>query len=376
MIFKSFKTDILFTGYYGYSNVGDDSFVEVSAWGANKFWNKKNVRFISKSEKLPMTLNPVKGYPYSISRTYSLQNKLLLSNTGYLISAGGSTLNSVISSKNIKSLAILRKNSNSNLKIGGIGISIGPFKSIEDEKSVINYVKCLDFLCVRDQFSYEYLKSFNLPYNPVNSFDLAALLPNIYGYKTKIDYRNEKKVIGISICPYESLVDINNIKLEIFRNNKTIELLKCLDKKGDFHFKFFVINGDPIYGDMNLTKEVIRKVSPKSYELVNYTRSTSVIWSDISTCDFIFSTRLHAAIFACFLDIPFMLNEYHRKCSDFLNTIHYNPDYRVGNGDFDCNIQANKILDIVLYNRRVVSKNKILEMMQRAELNFSGVDLT
>lgn len=35
-----FHTDILFTGFYGFKNSGDDAFVEACSWGAHNFGTK------------------------------------------------------------------------------------------------------------------------------------------------------------------------------------------------------------------------------------------------------------------------------------------------------------------------------------------------
>ena len=46
---------ILFNGFYGFKNTGDDSFLEVVAWGAKKYWNIQEVFFYTKS--LPILKN-------------------------------------------------------------------------------------------------------------------------------------------------------------------------------------------------------------------------------------------------------------------------------------------------------------------------------
>ena len=37
---------ITYEGFYGFKNAGDDAFVEVSSWGAQKFWSCTNNVFI------------------------------------------------------------------------------------------------------------------------------------------------------------------------------------------------------------------------------------------------------------------------------------------------------------------------------------------
>src|SRR5690554_6876347 len=127
---KLFKSDLLFTGYYGQLNTGDDAFIEVASWGAEKYWHKTNNIFLAKQENLPFTNKKIKGYPFSIPKTYRLQSRILLSSTNYLISAGGSTIHSKLEANNIKRLAVESKIKGSKIKIGGIGVSIGPFKTL------------------------------------------------------------------------------------------------------------------------------------------------------------------------------------------------------------------------------------------------------
>lgn len=370
-----FKSDILFTGFYGHKNTGDDAFIEVAEWGARKFWNKNNNRFLAIDKNLPDTITPTKGFPFTIPKTFRIQSNLLINNTDYLISAGGSTIHSKLPKNNHKSKALLRKKNKSNIKIGGIGVSIGPFKSLQDEKAVKNYLKSIDFLAVRDQASYDYVTSLNLPYQPINAFDLAALLPDIYHVDTNAIRKNKIKTIGVSVCPYESIQTDLKLSNEKRRNEKTIELLKKIDEKEQVHFKFYVINGNARIGDYNLTKETIERVAPKSYELVDYSKNTELIWKSIANCDFMISTRLHAAIFACFANTPFMLNEYHRKCADFLSNVGYDEKYRLYDSNYNLDEKANQVVEIlnniILYH----TPNKVSQMKEQALLNFTKIKL-
>lgn len=370
-----FKTEILFTGYYGHKNTGDDAFVEVAQWGAKEIWNKDKVRFLAKNNSLPLTVYPSKGYEYNIPKTYSLQANLLINNTESLISAGGSTLIGKLAPKNPKTIALKRKASGGNIKIGGIGVSIGPFTSTENEEAVKSYLKSIDFLAVRDQYSYDYVSGLNLPYKPINAFDLAALLPEIYNFKsTKDKVQNKVKTIGISVCPYESVKGIN-LSPEKKRNEDLVSLLKEIDKKEEVHFKFYIINGNSTIGDYNLTKETIQKVAPKSYEIVPYSRNTKEIWLSIANCDFVISTRLHGAIFACFAETPFMLNEYHRKCTDFLDNIEYNQEYRLYNSEYNPIEKSKQIIEILNDKSKYIKPRKTSEMVDLAKLNFTAIEM-
>ncbi len=369
-------TDILFTGFYGQLNTGDDAFVEVASWGSRLYWGIDNVRFLAKRNNLPSTDRPLKGYPITFPKTYKYQDSFLLSNSRYLISAGGSTIHGKLSKSGIKYKALQKKLNGDNIKVGGIGVSIGPFKNSEDERSVVHYLKNIDFLALRDEKSFQFANSLNLPYKPINAFDLAALLPEVYqkqvGNANHI--KNTRPTIGVSVCPVESIVG-GNIQDEVKRNSKMISLLKEIEANLDVNFKFYIINGNKNIGDLDLTKATIAAVAPKYYQIEDYTKKTEQVWTSISNCDFVLSTRLHAAIFACFAEVPFMLVEYHRKCSDFLDNIGYRHEYRLGDADFETKCKAQEIIDVLSGCANFIKPDRILEMIERAKHNFTQIQL-
>lgn len=365
------KSEVLFTGYYGQLNTGDDAFVEVAAWGSKKIWNKKNIRFLGVKERLPKILTTIDAYPFSIPKTYSLQQSLLLRNTDYLISAGGSTFQNYIDKNSLKAKA-MDLNIKKKLKIGAIGVSIGPFKNLDEEKSNIEYLKRLSFLAVRDKRSYEYAKSLNLPYDPIDAFDLAALLPDIY--KDDCVKTTNEKIIGISVCNYESYTN-GNVLNEKRRNNELINLIKNLDKKVQATFKFLIINGNPNRGDEKLTMQMIKDINFKNKIIIeHYDSNTQQVWNSISLCDFILTTRLHAGIFACFGNTPFMMVEYHEKCSDFLSDVGQSHNYRLYDAEFDINNIVSEIEKIINYQDYILPES-MLKMKEKAYKNFNLIKL-
>ena len=58
--------------------------------------------------------------------------------------------------------------------------------------------------------------------------------------------------------------------------------------------------------------------------------------SMISSCDFVFSDRLHGAIISHAASVPFRLSIHHKKCVDFLDDIMH-PDRRAGSYSQDWN---------------------------------------
>ena len=143
-----------------------------------KFISKLNEEYKSIQATVDETLDQNQlNLAFNIIET----EKFFIERTKAFISAGGSTFQSEISGANTKYIALQSKlKRKDKFNIGAIGVSIGPFENIKKELSVIEYLKRLDFLALRDTRSFEFVKSLSLDYEPIKAFDLAALLPSIY----------------------------------------------------------------------------------------------------------------------------------------------------------------------------------------------------
>ncbi len=329
---------IVYEGFYGFKNTGDDAFIEVSTWGAEKYWECRNNVFLGAS--LPDTIYTInKKQVLPSVKGFDRINLLShLVNTNYFISSGGSTLSELPWHSN-KMLAKQFKKIKPGLKLGAIGVSVGPFKNSDDEKDIIGYLQSLDFLSVRDYRSYQYASSLDLPYNPVNAFDLAALLPQVYNQPKKVISTAKKPTIGISICNYESYIG-GNVSKESKRNSFFKELIGLLNKQDNVLFKAFIINGNKKIGDLQITNKLTNGIPNDRLSVIAYNKNTKMIWDEIRSCDLMISTRLHASIFSCYANVPFFLIEYHKKCSDFLEDVGQHKGYRI----YDAEVSPSEVL--------------------------------
>lgn len=366
---------IVYHGYYGARNSGDDAFVEVASWGAEKFWDGREHLFYA--SELPVLyrtgvryLAPHKNYFTFTQALYELYKSDLF------ISAGGSTFHSSLSKTDLRLYAKMKKRFFPKGKAGAIGISLGPYRNSQAEKDTIAYLKQLDFLTLRDQYSYELANSYDLPYQPVNAFDLAALLPEIYPVKILPAPAERQKIVGISVCNYESYVGGDELQEEK-RNLFVYELIKRLQANPAIKFRFFVFNGNPQVGDAKLTYQFINSfVAGKQidYDIIPCQANVKSTFNYISECDLMIAIRLHAAIFACFAQVPFLLLEYHRKCSDFLDDVGQDKKYRV----YDADRNVEEVLDEVhqiLFNRSYISPSSLNEVKEKALRNFLNVQV-
>ncbi|NVK53868.1 MAG: polysaccharide pyruvyl transferase family protein [Flavobacteriaceae bacterium] len=367
------KKEVIFQGYYGFKNAGDDSFVEVSSWGSKRFWGFEKATYIGK--ELPEVRGEIRKVNSSNNLLLNhLNNIQIITNSHALISAGGSIFHSIPHLLNLKNLARFKKKLNSNFILGAIGVSIGPFKSPKEEKVIINQLSCYDFISVRDKASFNLLSEYQLPFKPILSFDLAALQPTIYDY----DYSNKdaSNIVGLSICPFESFFVDEDSSLEYKRGNYYFEVCKEIyNNNNSVEFIIYVFNGNSKVGDAFWSIWLFNKLKDfgigKVY-LENYDFNVFSFWKKVVRCDVMLATRLHAGIYACFADIPFFLVEYHKKCSDFLDTIGF-EDLRIDKFlSVDSQLLADRVIQILDNIKEFKKPKRIGDCIKNALKSFSA----
>lgn len=257
-------------------------------------------------------------------------------------------------------------------KVGAIGVSLGPYKTINDEKYVASTLKRFSFLALRDSRSWLEAKSLDLPYNPILASDLAWLLPKA----VQNDKRNcsEKPILGVSICHFEQYrgKQINN---EARRENIVLASLKKLIDHGfKGTIRFFVFNGNQHLGDKQLTKFFVDALecTEISIEIIDYLPSPFLFWKVISECTAVISIRLHGYIYSAAANVPSILVEYHKKCTDILDDLEIRDEWRVGDVECTVNELVDKIEQLLLMNYENFYPNRI-ELIDRSSLNFTGI---
>lgn len=363
---------VLFSGYYGKMNTGDDVFCVVSEWAAKKYWNENNISFLARN--LPVAENNerlkssfylkrhIKGVSFVDTFVQGLRNEIIVYSGGSLFHSTPKFLS--------ESFFLTKSRLFKKTKVAAIGVSIGPFKS---KKAFIyhkKYLKSFDFLSLRDKKSFEIAMSMDLDIPIVEAFDLAAFLPDIYNDRLTLNSNSKKLVIGISLCNSDVLND-DEVKKTIVRNNRISEYAnKLIEQIENIEFKLLVFNGNRLWGDENITQEFKNKLSRKvNSNIIHYSNNPFNMWQAINDCDFILSTRLHAGIFSYFSKKPFIQIEYHRKCSDFLDEIDFPNELRVG--DFEGEIDDLISKTIMVIEKRETLYHRYNLLTKKAMLNFT-----
>ena len=159
------------------------------------------------------------------------------------------------------------------------------------------------------------------------------------------------------------------------REEQIIETLKMVSKSLRITIRFLVFNGHNKYGDRELTERIAGTLADYAdIEIVPYSQNPVTMWHRIGECDAVLATRLHAGIYACFAEVPFLMVEYHPKCVDFLQDIRYPCRWRIGDMEVSVNELGSMLISVLAKQTRPV----LLDMgmfRARARRNFSEVDI-
>lgn len=340
---KRLQSKVVFQGGYDGKNTGDDAFAAIAAWGANHYWKTRRIAFLKQRiPQVPVSASALLT-PGAGGLRIRAEMMMHIARTPTLIFAGGSVFSQA--SRGVwawcRALSSIHK-----LCSGAIGVSVGPYPSVQVRKRIQETLKRFSFLVLRDRRSFLEACDLGLPYPPVEGFDMAVLLPLVYGPVTK-QAMSDRPRIGVSVCHYERYVG-SNPDLESKREQRLLEALQEVARHRKVCYRFLVMNGDANKGDAEITARFRENLRDSAAtEVADYHPDPSVMWKAISECDAVIATRLHAGLFSYTADIPFLQVEYHPKCSDFLDDIGYPASLRLRDMEISPRETAAHILELV-----------------------------
>jgi len=359
------KYDITFTGFYGQRNYGDDLFCALLAKFAPEFWGAERIAFMGYD--LPIAPDVRSSFLFGGRRMFKGQGQLDYRLQPYLtdwvVCGGGSIFHSDYRS-HLKGRVLAKARARRQIKLGAIGVSVGPFQSESARRSVEEYLKRFTFISLRDERSMDVVADFSLPDTKVvRAFDLAGMLPLVC-QPCVVNAVREKKVFGISLCgqlPREDIaIHVKKAKMLVSRLSKVFDLKVIL----------YVLNTHELHGESKLCEEFELNPPGHEIEVVAHTGNPIATCQRFLECDSVLAVRLHAGITAGLLSIPFIQVEYHEKCSSFLDSINYSVDRRVGN----LAIGDDELFEIVMLQMQggetFVPDARRLQLIELARQNF------
>ncbi|MCP5078879.1 MAG: hypothetical protein GY951_12595 [Psychromonas sp.] len=325
------KSATLF-GYHGKQNIGDDIFLTtICHWLATRDVCHCYVK--GASEHIPTECqgvsidtfeNPIK----QVSRLQWLRVFQYALKSDYFIFAAGSIFTIQPFFIVYLTLLLLRVMRGRRLKIYAIGVSIGPFRNLSDQRWCRKAFALMNHILLRDDRSAELMSR----YFKLNNWELAHDLALPYLLKNSITTREQTDpsniIIGLSITKrgYGGCKGNHTDACDAI----TAILSNKLSDNHNISVRLYSVCSDLQDGDLELCKHL--KCRLKQYsdriEIHEYdTNSINRTIVSIHDCDAMVSYRMHAGVIALFSAVPLLQLSYSEKIRGFFDNNHLDKSY-------------------------------------------------
>ncbi|MEZ0469166.1 polysaccharide pyruvyl transferase family protein [Luteimonas salinilitoris] len=311
-------------------NFGDDLFGAICTAAASRFWNARPRVVGPAIDGVDARYTMPSWYPPAVygasnvlgraSRMYSFARGL--HGTDVLVMGGGSVITGRGSFREPLMLSARRRG---RLQLAALGVSIGPFDDAATQDSAAAFIRQFSYIAVRDRRSYELAVAMGVGDRTHHGRDLAGLLPLLLTPPARPPLPVPGQTLRIGLAPCNHLPRPGYPTPEPTALQSSLaEALVQLNRRYRVQAEVFSLNDHPIHGDLRLTCALQQELSARGLTArqVRYRRSDPVATARaIAGCDAFISTRLHGAIVAYLLGVPFMIVDYHPKCVDFADDI-------------------------------------------------------
>lgn len=284
--------NILISGYYGYSNAGDEAILEVLCQSIHRTHPDTDITVLSGS---PRTTETTYGC-HAVPRFSPIGIYRSVKACDALISGGGSLLQDATSTRSLLYyLAIIRLAEHMGKKVFLLANGIGPVRRPYTRALVNRAVQDVQFITLRDPESMIELQNMG-----VHRDDLTVTADPVYllepGDASVATAALDQAGIGIS--PFLA------VSIRPWKNNNALEnkLASICDEV--FHRYGLKVLFVPMQlgVDDAMAKRVIRKMETQGY-LLNLSRGRDIM-TVLGRSQLVLSMRLHSLIFAANMSIP------------------------------------------------------------------------
>ncbi|MEK6646167.1 MAG: polysaccharide pyruvyl transferase CsaB [Candidatus Firestonebacteria bacterium] len=302
---------ILISGYYGFKNAGDELILEALLGRFKKILSEKEEIVILSN--IPSVTSKLYGVKSINRKNFWLIIKELL-NTNLFITGGGGLFQDVTSIKSLMYyLFLIFIAQILNVKTMLYACGIGPINTKIGKFWTRLILKKVDYITLRDNFSYEVLKSIGIyredivicadPVVTLNEGNKSAgeiLLKKIFK-------NTNVPILGIAPRACSTSIDFCKVIAEF--SDKLIEA-------NNWNVIFIPFD---LQNDITVIKNITSKMKKKHFVLDNYTLSELV--DVVSALDILLGMRLHSLILACANKIPAIGINYDPKVKNFQQLI-------------------------------------------------------
>ncbi len=324
---------VFLCGYYGMHNTGDDALLAVSTWGIRRFLTPETT-YVNLSQPPVFSgaeyLTPIYPPLNRFRGENTLRSYVTALRSETVLYGGGSLFHTSSGIRwYINQLRLAGKGPHY-----AVGVALGPFRTVEDERVCSELLKRFEYIGLRDQESFDIARAIAPNVKSEKTFDLAPLLPRAVGMNLDSVFKGKRAGIGFSLCDFERFSH-GDISRDHIRRQKLKETLELIDPAIIDELVFIDFNGHPNFGDRGLHEE-LSSILDNRFKIrhVPYCPNPIVALREIASLRVVVAMRLHAAVFGYLAKTPTILLSYHPKCNRWSEDIGLNCKYVFDSVDF------------------------------------------
>lgn len=298
---KILGKNIIMSGYFGFSNSGDDAILKSIIESLKTLEPALNIKVLSKDPKLTE-----KEYGVASIDRFNFFNLIKnIKRSDMLISGGGSLLQDKTSSRSIwYYLLIMKLAKHYNKKVFVYANGVGPINKNFNRNATRKVLDKADFITLRDIDSYKLIKEIG-----VNNKNIKVLSDPVFNLKEASD---------------ESLCNKFNVNIETVivsirswvNDDKLIsELSKFLNYLIDLG-KNILFMPMQIPRDTLISEKIAKNI--KEYKIIDEKYPVEILMNLMKHSNMVIAMRLHAMIYAIHQNLPFIGISYDPKTDTVL----------------------------------------------------------
>jgi len=361
---NSKKYDAIISGYYGFNNIGDDAMLRSII--DNLKLQKPDISILVLSKKPEETSQ---NYSVStINRQDILAVYFAMKQTKLFIYGGGNIIQDSTSTRSLMfylGMAWLAKKLK--LKVMFYANGIGPINKLRNAEFSRKILNKADIITVRERLSFNELKKMGITKPKIVLTADAA-------FSVQLDNSTQLEEIFTSegIPTDGNYAGFSVRKCPGFEKHQHVKYEQTIAEIADYIYMKY--NLKPIFipmeyhADIVTIQNIISKMKTDGY-IISHNRSVAETFSIIRKMDIMIAMRLHALIFAAYMNVPILGISYQPKVEGFLE---YVNQPSVGNAkDITFDSMRPKV-DLILQNRDNIKAElakSVEDLINKSQIN-------
>lgn len=324
---KIVSKKIIMSGYFGFSNSGDDAILKSIIESFKSLDPNLNIKVLSKDPDLTEREYGVAA----VDRFKFFDVRKSLKAADMLISGGGSLLQDKTSSRSIwYYLLIMKLAKRYKKKVFVYSNGVGPINKKFNRNFTRRVLNKVDYITLRDKDSYDFIKSIG-----VNNPNIKVLSDPVFNLKEASDESVRKK---FDINEDTVLVSIRSWMDDEKLISELSKFLNYLIDEG----KNIVFMPMQTPRDTTISEKIAANLN--SSKIIDEKYPVEILMSLMKNADFIVAMRLHAMIYAIHQNLPFIGLSYDPKTETLLKDFDESINIDVDAINYDDLLKAYKYI--------------------------------